>query len=344
MKKIRLALLGFGNAGQAFARLLTDKKKEIEEAFGYEVFVVAIVTKSRGSLTDPSGIDLEKACEDIRLKGRLNDTLKTIDSLEYAKTEDYDVLIEMTPLEIFSGRPAIDHVRAGLLRGKHVITANKGPIAWACRELRELAQQQNALFYYETTVMDGTPVFNLAEQTLRLCRVTKIEGILNSTTNFVLGGLSRGRDWDSILREGKERGFVEADPSVDIDGWDAAAKTAALMNALMDADITPPEIDRTGIGGITGEDLKEAESRGNTIKLVCRGHWENGMAKGRVAPEEIPRSHIFSCMEETSSVLSLTTDLMGTISIVEHIPEIEQTGYGILSDLLRVLAEMKNGR
>jgi homoserine dehydrogenase len=261
MKTLKLLLLGFGNAAQAFADLLIDKETEIADQFGYEVSVVGIVTKSRGCLVNQQGIDLKKALGDVWTKGKFDNGQKgftQITSMEAAKGLEYDVLVELTALDIFTGQPAIDHIKTAFSRGKHVITANKGPVAWAFRELKEMAQEQGSLFFYETTVMDGTPVFNLVRETLKLCRVTEVEGILNSTTNFILEELAKGKEYDSVIAEGKCRGFIEADPSIDIDGWDAAAKVAALLNVLMDAGITPGEIDRTGIGGITKEQIREA--------------------------------------------------------------------------------------
>jgi homoserine dehydrogenase len=188
--------------------------------------------------------------------------------------------------------------------------------------------------------MDGTPVFNLSDETLKMCKVTEVKGILNSTTNFVLEELAKGKNYDDVIEEGKARGFVEADPSMDIEGWDAAAKTAALLNVLMDADITPYDVDRKGIEDITYEQIMHAEKRGNTIKLLCYGGIENGKVVGRVSPKEIPKGSLLAGISGTSSVVTITTDLMGTISIVEHDPEIEQTAYGVFSDLIRVISNM----
>lgn len=337
---IKIAILGFGNVGQAFAKILIEKHVEIINNFGCEVQVVAISTGSRGSLVNESGIDIEKACADIENMHRFDDKsgdFSQLNSMEIANSVDYDVLIELTPLKIFSGQPAIDHISTALNRKKHAISANKGPIAWAYEYLRELAEKQEVLFYYETTVMDGTPIFNLVDETLKFSKVTEVKGILNSTTNFVLEELAKGKDYDEVILEGKERGFVEADPSMDIEGWDAAAKTAALLNVLMSANITPKDVDRKGIEDITLEQIKEADARGNVIKLLCYGGIENGKVIGRVRPEEISKGSLLSSITGTSSVVSITTDLMGTISIVEHDPEIEQTGYGVFSDLIRVM-------
>jgi len=340
MKVLRLAMLGFGNAGRAFARLLTEKRPEIAERYQYDVRVVAIATRSRGSLIDEEGIDLMKALEEVEGSGRFDPSGKSysrLSSMDVATSVDYDVLLELTPLEIFSGQPAIDHIHTALDRGRHVISANKGPIAWAYEDLRKKAEEKGVRFYFETTVMDGTPIFNLVEETLPLCKVTEVKGILNSTTNYILEELAEGKKYEEILEEGRKRGFVEADPSMDIDGWDAAAKTAALLNVLMGANITPLDIQRTGIGNITYEMIKEAEDRGNVIKLLCHGSIEDGKVIGRVYPEEIPKNKLLAGINGTSSVVSIKTDLMGTISIVEQDPGIEQTAYGPFVDLLRIL-------
>jgi len=261
-------------------------------------------------------------------------------TMEIAENADYDVLIEMTPLNIFTGRPAIDHIETAFRRGKDVITANKGPIAWKFKELNKMAAANNCKFFYETTVMDGTPVFNFAEKTLQLAEVTEVKGILNSTTNFILEELAAGADYDDIMERGRQMGFVEADPAMDIEGYDAAAKITALLNVLMDADITPDMVDRKGIEDITVEDIKAAESRGNVIKLLCKGaRDEEGKIIATVKPEEVPKNDMLASIDSTTSIVSITTDLMKTVSVVEHQPEIEQTAYGVFGDLLRVLSE-----
>lgn len=347
MRILKVAMLGFGNAGQAFAKLILEKHEIIKNTYDCDVRVTAISTRSKGCLLNPNGIDLCKACSDAAAANRFDSGSpddSSWDSMTVANNAEYDVLIELTPLEIFSGQPAIDHISAALSRKKHAITANKGPIAWAYDSLKNLAEGQGVLFYYETTVMDGTPVYNLVEETLKLCKVTEIKGILNSTTNFILEELAKGKEYDDVIAAGKERGFVEADPSMDIEGWDAAAKTTALLNVLMGANITPYDIDRTGIENITVEMLRDADKRGNVIKLICHGFIENGKVTGKVAPQEISKSDLLASITGTSSVVAITTDLMGTVSIVEHDPEIEQTGYGVFSDLIRVISntDMEN--
>ncbi|MBR4019772.1 MAG: hypothetical protein IKI99_00500, partial [Firmicutes bacterium] len=221
--------------------------------------------------------------------------------------------------------------------GKHVVTANKGPIAWAFDELKKEADEKGLGFFYETTVMDGTPVFNLVEHTLKLCEVTAVSGILNSTTNFILEGLAAGTDYDVIMEEGRRLGFVEADPTMDTHGYDAAAKVTALLNVLMHAGITPEDVERKGIEDITVEDIKAAEARGKVIKLLCEGRLEDGKVIASVKPVEVDKQDMMASIDSTTSVVSITTDLMGKVSVIEHAPEIEQTAYGVFGDVLRVL-------
>ena len=143
---------------------------------------------------------------------------------------------------------------------------------------------------------------------------------------------------DDIMARGRAMGFIEADPAMDIEGYDAAGKITALLNVLMDAGITPDQVERKGIEDITVEDIADAKARGKVIKLLCRGRRdEQGNVIATVGPEEIPRDHMLASMNSTTSVVSITTDLMKTVSVVEHEPEIMQTAYGVFSDMLRVM-------
>ena len=340
MENLKLALLGFGNAGQAFCRLLLEKQDKIRDTYKTDVTVTAIATASKGNIYDPEGIDLEAALEDVSTEGRFSERhrLTQLSTMELARQADYDVLVEMTPLNIFTGQPAADHIKTAFLRKKHAITANKGPVAWFFRELAEMAREAGVCFFYETTVMDGTPVFNLVENTLKMAKVTEVSGILNSTTNFILEELALGADYDDIMERGRNLGFIEADPAMDIEGYDAAAKITALLNVLMDARITPDQVKRKGIEDITVNDIKDAASRGKVIKLLCRGvRKDDGSVEATVGPAEVSKDDILAGINSTTSIVSITTDLMKKVSIIEHEPEIEQTAYGVFGDLLRVL-------
>ena len=343
MKTIRLSLLGFGNAGKTFASILENKKNEIKESMNCDIIVTGITTGSKGSLYNPKGIDLKQVLSELEEEGRFNplgSDYRNMTSFELIEFGEYDIIIETTPLDIFSGQPATDHLRKAMERGKHAITANKGPIAWYYHELKELAEEKKVQFYFETTVMDGTPIFNLKDETLKCCNVTEINGILNTTTNYVLEEMALGKNYEDIIVEGKRIGFVEADPSLDIEGWDAAAKVTALLNVLMNAGITPMDVDRTGIEQITLADIKNAEAEHKVIKLLCKGTLQDGVVKASVKPTLIDKGDLMAAINGTSSVVQISTDLMGKLTIIEHDPDLIQTGYGIFSDVIRVIRNL----
>ena len=332
LRDVRLAMVGYGNVGKAFVRMLRARKGYLEDELGIHIVLTGIA-RSTGSVACSEGIPLDAADERAT---RLDPAVSALDML---RTAPYDVMVELTPTVVTDGQPAIEHVRTALSRGSHVITANKGPIAWAYRELHELACEKGVSLRHESVVMDGTPVFSLLEGPLLGCQVTEVRGVLNTTTNFVLGQLEDGLSFDEALSEGRRRGFVEADPSLDIDGWDATVKLTALMNVLMEQQLTPLDIDRTGIRTVTAEQVAEATATGKRIKLVCHGWLEDGKARGSVAPTLVDRNDLMATINGTSSCLTITTDLMGPISVVKgvHEPEIDQTAYGVFGDLLRIV-------
>ena len=342
-KSISICLIGFGNASKAFCRMFLNKKEHIFALTGYDVKITALGTKTKGSLLNMQGIDLQKALDEVELLGGFNKEnpfyteYKGVDLIQQSKA---DILIELSTLSIIDGQPAIKHIETALQNGTHVITANKGPLAWAYNRLKNIAQNNNLHFLHETTVMDGTPVFNLVKETLPGCTILSFRGILNSTTNFILEQMEKGFGLDQSIKEAQSKGFAESDPSLDIDGWDAAAKTAALANVLMGANLTPMDIDRTGISHITLDDVLSAKAENKKIKLVCEGFIDGANIIGKVHPIFIDNTHIFSNIDSTSSILTIRSDLMGSISIVEQNPEIQQTAYGIYSDLLTLLKDL----
>jgi homoserine dehydrogenase len=254
-----------------------------------------------------------------------------------------DVLVEITPLEPLSGQPATSHVRQALARGLHVVTANKGPVAFALRSLRALARRKRRHFLHEGAVMDGTPVFNLAARCLRGAHVLGFRGTLNSTTNLVLSRMEQGHGLDASVREAQALGIAEADPRNDLDGWDAAVKGCVLANALMDASVRPPRVKRKGIGTVSTRDVRLALARGFRTRLVVRGARKGSGVRVRVAPERIPLGDPLSG-SGPDAALVLETDLMGEIGVFERGATVDQTAYALLSDLLEVASRNRATR
>ena len=180
----------------------------------------------------------------------------------------------------------MSHVRAALEGQAHVVTANKGPAAFAYHELEALAESVDRVFFFEGAVMDGVPVFNLVRETMPAIAIEGFRGVINTTCNFILSELERGAEFERALADMQARGIAEADPTLDVDGWDAAAKTAALVNVLMGSVITPHHVARTGIRDVTGlPTCARRVGRNKRIRLVASASRQGGKVKARVEPE-----------------------------------------------------------
>ncbi|MEK6300281.1 MAG: homoserine dehydrogenase [Acidobacteriota bacterium] len=337
--EVKLAFVGFGNVARAFARMLESRRGLLGSRHSIQFRTTAIATARHGSIIAPE-IDLLKAvelAEDGQSLNELRSASECGDSLSVIERCDADVIFETSPLDPSQGEPAVTYVRRALERGINVVTANKGPVAFAYRELAELAKRRGVQFRFEGTVMDGAPVFNLAEFCLPGVTVTGFSGVLNSTTNLVLTRMEGGASFDEALAEARALGVTEADSGYDLDGWDAAVKTVALANVLMNADARPVNVERRGIRGVTAESLKAAAQSGEAVRLVSRAMTRNSVLRLSVSPERVPVSSQMGAARGTSNVLILDTDLMGDIAIFEADPGVDQTAYALLSDLLTIV-------
>lgn len=339
---LKLAFIGFGNVARAFAQILIQRKSLLDQDYDLRCMTTAIATGNHGCIVS-SYIDLLAAVEcveDDRPLTELPGSVSVPDSSALIEACKADILFETTPLNPDSGEPATSHIRSALTRGIHVVTANKGPLAFAYRELKALAALHAVSFRFEGVVMDGAPVFNLVESCLPGARVLGFSGVLNSTTNLILTGMESGRSFEESLAEAQRRGIAEANAEYDIDGWDAAVKAVALANVLMDADSRPADVNREGIRDITAEDLKAAAASGSAVRLVARGKRTAGAVDLAVAPERVPLASVLGSVCGTSNALILETDLMGEIAIVETDPGVEQTAYALLSDMLSIVRQI----
>jgi homoserine dehydrogenase len=253
--------------------------------------------------------------------------------LERARPE---VVIELTTLNPADGEPAITHIRSAFAAGAHVVTANKGPIAHAYSSLCAEARQSGVEFRFESTCMDGAPVFNMVRNDLPGLRILGFTGVLNSTSKIVISAMREGLSIDEGIARARAMGIAEADPSYDIDGWDSAAKTAALANVLMDARVTPHSVERRGLGRLTPQRVLEVATNRKTICLVSRARTTPRGIRLRVRAEVIDDTDLLASMQGTSNLLLLHTDLMGTIGTVSISPGVDQTAYGVFSDVVDI--------
>jgi len=337
---MRAILIGFGNVGRTIGKILSVEKHRFQGLRDLDVKIVGIFTRTKGSLVDHEGVDLASAVEIVERHGRFLPTMKgycDMEAQEAIQTLDYDVLLELSTLSIErDGEPALSHIKTALQRAKHVVSANKGPLAFAYHELKELAEERKVRLLFESTVMDGAPVFNMVRNCLKGCHVVEIDGILNSTTNYILMRMEEGATLEDAIKEAQEKGFAEADPSNDVDGWDAAAKICVLANVIMGAKITPKEVKRKGIKEVTAEDLKEAREKNKCIKLVCSAKKTDQHVEASVEPTLIDKDHFFATVRGEGAVVRIKTDLMGPIMITQEAPDLYDTAYGVIDDLLTI--------
>ncbi|HEY9286040.1 MAG TPA: hypothetical protein VIP46_21495, partial [Pyrinomonadaceae bacterium] len=246
-----------------------------------------------------------------------------------------DVLFETTSLEPLTGRPAVEHVRAGLEAGAHVVTANKGAVVHGLRELRQLAGARKRQFFFETTVADCLPVFSLFRECLPAARLLGFTALLNSTTTVILEELERGRTFGEGVARAQRLGIAETDPSYDVDGWDAAVKVCALVNVLTGASVSLGEIERTGIGGLDPRDVREAKEAGRPVRLLSRAErLEGGAVRASVRPERIDADDPLANLSGSSLALNFRLDVLEGLTVTARGPDLKSTAYGLLADFV----------
>lgn len=340
MTTFDLILVGYGNVARRFESLLAEQRPALAR-------IVGIATRRHGcGYGRQAASGFPPAVASHSREGRrgqaeaqsttlsfLRDALKR--SAAAAKRRRL-VVVETTTLDIDDGEPATSHIRAALAGGAHVITANKGPVAFAYRALARAAERADRRFLFEGTVMDGVPIFNLVRETLPALTILGFRGVVNSTTNFILTAMEQGQRFEEALAEMQARGIAEAEPSLDVDGWDAAAKTAALANVLLGANITPRDVDRQGIGPATGPLAREAHAAGRRLKLVARAERDGRRIIARVSPEQLRGDDLLAGLQGAQNALILKTDVLEEIAIVQRGGSLTQTAYALLSDLISI--------
>jgi homoserine dehydrogenase len=342
--KVRLALVGFGSVGKSLLHLLQVKEAELA-ALGFSWTITAVISGSRGLWLDPAGLPadelISRAASGAGWPHRAvaegpagppvaagPATLQAV--LDAAAA---DVVIETTPLDPEAGQPALDYLRLALGAGVSVVTANKGPIAHGYTELRELAAATGAKLAFESTVMDGAPVFSLVARTLPATTVDGIRGVLNSTSNYVLDQVSAGVPADEAVRQAQLQGVAEADPSLDLDGWDAATKLSVLSHVLLGVRIRPAEIPRD-----PWPPPAAAGPRPRQLASVTRH--APGAVRASVRWAELRPDDPLAAVRGMSTALTLVTDTLGELTVTIKDPTTEQTAYGVLADLLAVSAAL----
>lgn len=331
-----LAFVGFGNVARSLVGLLERKREELRTRHAIEFRITGIASRRLGWKANANGFDtqqlLARVCHSEGTSVPEESAFRA--ARAWLASARADVLFEASPLNFETGQPAINHIRAALEHGAHAISANKGPVVHAYRELTSLAAQKHHRFLFESSVMDGIPIFSLFRETLPAIELRGFTGILNSTTNVILAEMEDGGTLDEAITKAQQLGVAETDPSADIDGWDAAVKVSALVTVLMNIPLPPQQIHRQGIRHLTAEMMQQARAQGSPYKLLCRARRNGNAVEANVAPERVPLSSPLAHVSGTSSIISFETDIFPALTIVEENPGLEATAYGMLTDFI----------
>jgi len=335
-----IALIGFGGVNRTLAELIAARGEALRPELGFGLRVVAITDLRLGSLLNPEGIDLSLALnlgssETFAAYGGSAET----DNESVIRTCTADIICEATFTNPDDGEPAVSHVRWALESGKSVCTTNKGPVAFRGAELASLAERNGVSFEFEGAVMSGTPVIRLARSMFPGLRLNGFEGILNGTSNYVLGRMETGLSLEAAINEAQERGYAEANPAADIEGHDVQLKVLILANELLGADIELKDVQRQGISSLTPDDLLNAAREGRRWKLVGSARRNpDGTVTAAVAPAALPLGHGLSGVSGATNAVTFDTDLLGPVTVAGPGAGRVETAYALLSDIIAMHA------
>jgi homoserine dehydrogenase len=336
---MRLALIGFGNVGQGFAEILVERGSELAQRYGLQLQIVAVSDLFKGSVYNPQGLDPADLLTAVRAGGNLDKVQapqRGWNALETIRSSNADVIIELSYTDLETGQPALDHIRTALQSGKHVITSNKGPVALHYQELKTLADQKGLQIGIEGTVMSGTPALRLGNDLLAGAGIQRIQGILNGTTNYILTRMEAGASYTEALADAQALGYAEADPTGDVEGFDAAGKAVILANLLLDAGLKMVDVQRTGISKLTPQDIIEAAAAGERWKLIALVEQTNEGVRASVQPLRLPLSHPLASVSGATNAITYSTDLLGDVTLFGPGAGRAETGYAIVGDLLAI--------
>lgn len=331
-----IALLGFGTVGKGLYEILKKKKTYLKEKFNFDYKIVAIADFAFGNVYNPNGLDMELALSESIAGKKFSKDIVDMDNLTLIRNCNAHIICELTYTDLNTGIPAIDHCKAALTSGKHVVTSNKGPAAISYFELKKLADENNVKFMIEGTVVAGTPIINLVEGPLAGCEVSKIRGILNGTTNYMLSEMEKGMAYSDVLKIAQELGYAEVDPTGDVEGHDARGKITILANIVMGAGIKIENVNCVGITKITLEDIEKAKKQNARWKLIGSVEKRDGKIIADVRPEMIEMSHPLAGVMGAINALTFTTDLLGDVTIIGPGAGKIETGFSILTDILAI--------
>jgi homoserine dehydrogenase len=340
IKTYKLALLGFGNVNRALAQIIADDGADMAKRLGFELSIVAVSDLFLGSAYDGDGLDLraltalpaEKGALSAIVGGRSGSNNEVL-----IKDTVADIVAEATPTDSKTGEPARTHCRWALEAGKHVVTSNKGPAALHSEELRAVALENRVQFGIEGTVMSGTPVLRMAKRQLKGCHISGFKGVLNGTANYILDRMEDGAPLDIAIAEAQSYGYAEADPTADIEGWDVLLKVVILSEMVLGVQISPHQVRREGITGLSPEDVANAPATGHRWKLIGEATLDdNGTVSANVSPQRLANTHPLAGISGATNAITFETNYLGQVTVSGPGAGRMETGFALLSDIIAI--------
>jgi homoserine dehydrogenase len=313
MKRVGLALVGLGNVGRRFLRLLIEYDDTLREKYGL-AFSVHCVVDSSGVAVSDDGFDLARLLEHKGCGLKLRELLEFDEGLTLAVALDSvqcDILLETSPVDLNTGNPGLSNCRTALEHGLHLVLANKAPLALAQAELDRLAADTDVGILYSATFCGGLPVLNIVRRDMVCGKILGFRGIFNSTTNFILEEMLKGRSYADALRETQERGIAEADPSLDVGGWDTAAKLVIAANSITDTMITLADVSVSGIEDVQPDRLQQYHREGSVLKLVATAERIDAEWRFQVEPRPVPIASFLGSCSGWEMAIEIQSDIYG---------------------------------
>ncbi|MBE3559959.1 MAG: homoserine dehydrogenase [Ktedonobacteraceae bacterium] len=343
MQRLRLSLIGFGVVGRGLARLLVSKREYLHRHYDLDVLLVSVATARHGFIYRADGLNIPLLLDLAARQRPLSahpDIAHWNNALEGLRATAAEVLVEATATNLRDAEPGISHIRAALAQGMHVVTANKGPVALAAGDLLALARHKGVQLRMEATVMAGTPVLSTIREGMAGTRVRSIRGILNGTTNYILSAMANGHDYADALAEAQKQGYAEADPSADVEGYDAVAKTLILAAVVFGHTLKPDQVVRRGITQITREQVQQAHNEGKRIKLLASlqaaTDLETTPLEARVLPVALPLQDPLAHVDGVMNAITFETDVLSPVTIIGPGAGGLPTGQGLLADIIAI--------
>jgi homoserine dehydrogenase len=343
----RIGLVGCGVVGRGLLSLLGEKRGYLEEKFGFSFDLLLVSDFLKGTATSPNGLDLREiasvldAGRDLRsVRGAVKAPRELEDMLSETPV---DILCDATPTNYETGQPSLGILQAAIGSGANAVTCSKGGVGYDLAGLKKLASEKGVAIRYESSVLSGTPLINLARGPLAGCEIAKAEGIVNGTTNYMLTMMENGASYDEALKEAQRLGYAETDPTGDVEGFDSAVKVCIMAQEFFGSNLKISEVDRTGLTGVTNADIENAKIDGKRLKLIAGVKRSGQGVQGYVKPIAIDGGHPLASVMGATNAVCITTDNLGDVTIVGPGAGARATAQGLLSDMLEIAGNRAHG-